>query len=187
MYFEYVKEGRDHKECRTIDIQGRCEKFSRNGQLLCKVHTEFQQHLSTATRTHEGSRRITWDSSGQRSMKEHSTKGGHFVKHPCHGVFWSCKGDRVSYRCITCGSVSYTSPKVSENKKSKSCCICEQSLIDVESRYSQTEKEALAIVSSVERLHTYLYGSHFTLYTDLLFRFKWNCVKCIDVTQSYTV
>ena len=41
-----------------------------------------------------------------------------------------------------------------------------RSLTPVERRYSQTEREALAIVWAVERLHTYLYGSSFTLYTD---------------------
>ena len=41
-----------------------------------------------------------------------------------------------------------------------------RSLSDVERRYSQTEREALAIVWAVERLHVYLYGSHFTLLTD---------------------
>ena len=41
-----------------------------------------------------------------------------------------------------------------------------RSLTPVEQRYSQTEREALAIVWAVERLHTYLYGEHFTLYTD---------------------
>ena len=38
-----------------------------------------------------------------------------------------------------------------------------RSLSDVERRYSQTEREALAIVWAVERLHVYLYGGHFTL------------------------
>lgn len=39
-----------------------------------------------------------------------------------------------------------------------------RALSDVEKRYSQTEKEALAIVWEVQRLH--LYGGHFTLSTD---------------------
>ena len=41
-----------------------------------------------------------------------------------------------------------------------------RALTDVERRYSQTEREALAIVWVVERLHLYLYGSHFKLITD---------------------
>ena len=41
-----------------------------------------------------------------------------------------------------------------------------RSLTSVEQRYSQTEREALAIVWAVERLHTYLFGGPFTLLTD---------------------
>ena len=41
-----------------------------------------------------------------------------------------------------------------------------KTLSDVESRYSQTEKEALAIVWGCEHYHLYLYGSPFMLYTD---------------------
>ena len=41
-----------------------------------------------------------------------------------------------------------------------------RSLTSVEQRYSQTEKEALAIVGAIERLHTYLFGGHFVLHTD---------------------
>ena len=41
-----------------------------------------------------------------------------------------------------------------------------RSLTPLERRHSQTERVALAIVWAVKRLHTYLYGSSFTLYTD---------------------
>jgi len=40
------------------------------------------------------------------------------------------------------------------------------SLTDDERRYSQTEREALAIVWACECLHTYLYGTKFHLVTD---------------------
>jgi len=41
-----------------------------------------------------------------------------------------------------------------------------QSLAKVERRYSQTEKEALAIVWATEKLYLYLSGGHFTLIAD---------------------
>lgn len=41
-----------------------------------------------------------------------------------------------------------------------------KTLTDVEKRYCQTEKEALAIVWAVERFHIYLFGKHFYLLTD---------------------
>ena len=41
-----------------------------------------------------------------------------------------------------------------------------RALTAVERRYSQTGREALAIVWVIERLHLYLFGSHFKLLTD---------------------
>ena len=41
-----------------------------------------------------------------------------------------------------------------------------RALSGVEKRYSQTEKEALAIVWGCEHFHLYLFGSDFTLITD---------------------
>jgi len=45
-------------------------------------------------------------------------------------------------------------------------CYVSKSLSDVEKRYSQTEKEALALVWACERLKIYLIGKKFTLLTD---------------------
>ena len=41
-----------------------------------------------------------------------------------------------------------------------------RSLTAVERRYSQTKREALALVWACERFHVYLYGKHFELETD---------------------
>ncbi|KAA0709172.1 hypothetical protein E1301_Tti017617 [Triplophysa tibetana] len=45
-------------------------------------------------------------------------------------------------------------------------CYISRSLTDCERRYSQTEKEALALVWACERLHPYVYGRQFDLVTD---------------------
>ena len=41
-----------------------------------------------------------------------------------------------------------------------------RALNDVESRYSQTKREMLAIVWALKHFHLYLYGSEFTIVTD---------------------
>ena len=41
-----------------------------------------------------------------------------------------------------------------------------RALMEIEQHYSQTEREALAIVFACEHFRLFLYGIHFTLYTD---------------------
>ncbi|CAB4015033.1 Hypothetical predicted protein, partial [Paramuricea clavata] len=45
-------------------------------------------------------------------------------------------------------------------------CYASRGLTEVERRYSQTEKDALAVVWSCEKFHIYLYGRQFELWTD---------------------
>ena len=52
------------------------------------------------------------------------------------------------------------------NDEYRVICYASRSLSDVERRYSQTEKEALALVWACERFHSYLYGTKFKLLTD---------------------
>ena len=47
----------------------------------------------------------------------------------------------------------------------KVICYASRVLSDVETRYSQTEKEMPAVVSGVEHFHLYLYGAQFTIIT----------------------
>jgi hypothetical protein len=64
------------------------------------------------------------------------------------------------------GLSAILSQKTPGTEERKIVAYVSRSLTDVETRYSQTEKEALAIVWSIERLHLYLYGKRFTLFTD---------------------
>lgn len=54
----------------------------------------------------------------------------------------------------------------STNGNCRVISFASKSLTDTERRYCQTEKEALALVWSVERFRMYLYGKSFTLMTD---------------------
>ena len=54
-----------------------------------------------------------------------------------------------------------------KNKEKKHIiAYASRALSDVERRYSQTEREALAIVWSCEHFHLYIYGKEFTMVTD---------------------
>jgi hypothetical protein len=56
--------------------------------------------------------------------------------------------------------------QVDENSERHVISSASRSLSEVESRYSQTEREALAIVFGCEHFHIYLYGSRFSTITD---------------------
>ena len=50
--------------------------------------------------------------------------------------------------------------------QSKVCAYARRTLSDVERRYSQTEKEALAIVWACDKFHLHIYGEKFNIVPD---------------------
>ena len=69
-------------------------------------------------------------------------------------------------RVITDASPVGLGTVLAQNQQGEFRVIVYASLTEVEHRYSQTEREALAIVWACERFHTYLYGIKFHLVTD---------------------
>ena len=64
------------------------------------------------------------------------------------------------------GVSAILSQKTKRMDDEKIVAYASRALTDVEKRYSQTEKEALAIIYGVEHFHSYLYGHEFDLITD---------------------
>ena len=56
--------------------------------------------------------------------------------------------------------------QVMEDGAERPISYASRSLTDTEKRYSQLDKEALAVIFGVNKFHQYLYGHPFTIYTD---------------------
>lgn len=56
--------------------------------------------------------------------------------------------------------------QLNKSNESRIIMYASKSLSDIEKRYAQTEKEALALVWAVERFYFYIYGKEFDLITD---------------------
>ena len=85
---------------------------------------------------------------------------------PCVSYFDKNKDTYVLVDASPFGLCAILSQKSQGSEDQKVVAYASRALTDVEKRYSQTEKEALAIVWSVEHFHLYLYGNQFTLVTD---------------------
>ena len=85
---------------------------------------------------------------------------------PCMSYFDKNKDTYVLVDASPVGLCAILSQKSKDADDQKVVAYASRALTDVEKRYSQTEKEALAIVWSVEHFHLFLYGHPFTLITD---------------------
>ena len=83
-----------------------------------------------------------------------------------HGVFDKDKVTYVTVDASPVGVSAILSQKTKDKNDEKVVAYASGALTEVEKRYSQTEKEALATIWGVEHFHLYLYGNEFTLATD---------------------
>ena len=84
----------------------------------------------------------------------------------CMAYFDTQKDTYITVDASPVGISAILSQKTKGNDNEKVVSYASRALTDVEKRYSQTEKEALAIVWGVEHFHLYVYGKEFTLITD---------------------
>ena len=85
---------------------------------------------------------------------------------PCMAYFAKCKDTYVIVDASPVGISAILCQKSKGGEDEKTVAYASRALTDVEKRYSQTEKEALAIIWGVEHFHLYLYGHDFVLVTD---------------------
>ncbi len=85
---------------------------------------------------------------------------------PCKAYFDKDKETSVVVDASPVGRSAILSQNIPRHDDHKVISYASRALTDPEKRYSQTKKEALAIVWSVERFHLFLYGGQFTLITN---------------------
>ena len=85
---------------------------------------------------------------------------------PCMAYFDKDKQTSVVVDASPVGLSALLSQNTPGHDDHKVIAYASRALTDPEKRYSQTEKEALAIVWSVEHFHLFLYGGQFNLITD---------------------
>lgn len=90
------------------------------------------------------------------------------VSAPCMSYFDKNKETFVVVDASPVGISAILSqkPRNSDINSQQIVAYASRALTDTEKRYSQTEKEALAIIWAVEHFHLFLFGSEFTLVTD---------------------
>ena len=85
---------------------------------------------------------------------------------PCMAYFDKDKETFVIVDASPVGVSGILAQKPRHSENHKVVAYASRTLTNVEQRYSQTEKEALAIVWAVEHFHLFLFGNEFTLVTD---------------------
>jgi len=106
---------------------------------------------------------FTWTTEHQTAFEQLKLA---LTKAPVMGYFDLSKDTYVTVDASPVGVSAILTQCAPGSNDHKVIAYASRSLSTVESRYSQTEKEALSIVWAVEHFHIFLYGKEFTLITD---------------------
>ena len=107
--------------------------------------------------------RFTWTSKHQAAYE---TLKQALIDSPVMSHFDTSKETSVLVDASPVGLSAILIQKDPNQNASNITAYASRALSPVEQRYSQTEKEALAIVWGIEHFHMYLFGAPFTLITD---------------------
>ena len=106
---------------------------------------------------------FVWNKTHENAFKQITEA---FSSSPCMAYFTKSKDKYVTVDASPVGISAIRSQKSKDREDEKIIAYASRALTEVETRYSQTEKEALAIIWGVEHFHLYLYGHDFILVTD---------------------
>jgi len=134
---------------------------------MANYSAQFIKDFATIT---ELLRRLTCKDTQFKWTEEHQesyeTLKAALTASPVMSYFDITKETQVLVDASPVGLSAILAQRKPGTSESKIIAYASRALTDTETRYLQTEKEALAIVWGVEHFHIYLYGAPFILYTD---------------------
>ena len=134
---------------------------------MANYSAQFIKDFATIT---EPLRRLTCKDTQFKWTEEHQesyeTLKAALTASPVMSYFDITKETQVLVDASPVGLSAILAQRKPGTSESKIIAYASRALTDTETRYSQTEKEALAIVWGIEHFHIYLYGAPFILYTD---------------------
>lgn len=134
---------------------------------MANYSAQFIKNFATIT---EPLRKLTckdapfqWTDEHQKAYDDLKTA---LINSPVMAYFDISKETQILVDASPVGLCAILTQRAPGTNKSQIIAYASRALTDTETRYSQTEKEALAIVWGIEHFHLYVYGAPFVLYTD---------------------
>ena len=129
----------------------------------CKYIANFATITTPLRELTKKNAKFEWNETHQKAFDQLTSA---LTSAPCMAYFDMHKDTFVTVDASPVGLSAILSQRTPGQDDNKVISYASRALTAVETRYSQTEKEALAIVWGIEHFHLYLYGKEFTLITD---------------------